>query len=146
MVISSEGNITLPLIGKVRVAGLGVIEAERKLAEIVDADYLIDPEVVIELKRARKKEATDTVSVLGAVRSPGNYEIVTRGKRTTLVQAILQAGGFSDVANIRKLKVIRKGNGQNQVIRVNAENIISGKESDIELQPEDIIHVSESLF
>ncbi len=51
--VSAEGNITLPLIGKVDVAGKLTAQAEQIIGEIVDADYLVNPKVVIEvLKRA----------------------------------------------------------------------------------------------
>ena len=56
------------------------------------------------------------------------------------------AGGFADVANIKKIKIIRGGEDKGDVIRANADDIISGKKPDIELQDGDIINVAESLF
>ena len=40
MEISSEGNITLPLVGKIQVAGKKPIEAEKEISLILDRDYL----------------------------------------------------------------------------------------------------------
>ncbi|MDA9101329.1 polysaccharide export protein [Omnitrophica bacterium] len=144
MQVSPDGNIALPLIGKFHIEGKTVLEASKELVEIIDRDYLVDPEVVIEVTSVRTE--TISVSVLGSVKKPGNFEMVTKGEKFTLLQAILQAGGFSDVANIKKIKIIRKDGDRNQVIHVNAEDIIAGNQTDVQLESEDIIHVSESLF
>ena len=145
MEISSEGNITLPLVGKVAVAGKKPIEAEREIAGILDRDYLVNPEVVIEVTDKYASEKEKSVVLLGQVKQPGSQPFPKAG-RFTLLQAIAVAGGFSDVANIKKIKVIRGGEVKGQVLRANAEDIISGKKPDIELEDGDIINVAESLF
>lgn len=145
MEVSSEGNITLPLMGKVTVAGKTSIEAEREIAEILDRDYLVNPEVVIEVTEKYASKTEKTVVLLGQVKTPGSQPFPKAG-RFTLLQAIAVAGGFSDVANIKKIKIIRGGEEKGQVIRANAEEIISGSKPDIELEDGDIINVAESLF
>lgn len=145
MEISSEGNITLPLVGKIAVAGKKAIEAEKEIAEILNRDYLVNPEVVIEVTDKYASEKEKSVVLLGQVKSPGSQPFPKAG-RFTLLQAIATVGGFSDVANIKKIKVIRGGEEQGQVLRVNAEDIISGKKPDVELEDGDIINVAESLF
>ena len=142
MEISSEGNITLPLVGKVEVAGKTIIEAEKILAKLLDADYLVNPEVVIRVQDYKKQ----SIVILGQVRKPGTYEFPPGESKMSLLQAVSLAGGFSEVANIKKIKIVRRAEGENRVIRANAENIISGKEADIPLNPGDVISVSESLF
>ncbi len=142
MEVSSEGNITLSLVGKVTVAGKSVVEAEREIAEILNRDYLVDPEVVIELEQHKKQN----VVLLGQVRKPGTYEMPIGAKKMTLLQAVSLAGGFSEIANIKKIKIVRQAEGKNEVIRANADAIISGSEQDVDLEPGDVISVSESLF
>ena len=142
MEVSSEGNITLPLVGKVAVAGKHVIESERAIAGILSADYLVNPEVVMEVLQYKKQ----SVVILGQVKKPGTYQFPAGSSHLTLLQAISMAGGFSDIANIKRIKVMRKAGGKNGVIHANAESIISGKDPDVELEPGDVIHVSESLF
>lgn len=142
MEISADGNITLPLLGKVNIAGKNVLEAQRHIAELLEKDYLVNPEVVIEVLEYRKQ----TFVVLGQVRKPGTYEIPPGARSLTLLEAISMAGGFSEIANIKKIKVMRKGEGRTEVIHANAEAIIRGEEPDIELKDGDIIHVAESLF
>jgi len=142
MGISSEGNITLPLVGKIHVAGLEVLEAERTLQELIGKDFLVDPEIVIEMIEEKKL----TVAILGQVKKPGNYEYTVGGEPITLLEAVSLAGGFSAIANIKKIRIVRAVEGDNVVIKANANNIINGKEEDIELEPGDVIHVMESLF
>jgi len=142
MEVSSEGNITLPLVGKVGVAGKNVIAAEKAIAAIVGADYLVDPEVVIEVLRYKEH----SVIILGQVKKPGTYPFPEGSTRLTLLQAIALAGGFSDIANIKKIKVVRSVDGKTKSIHANAQAIISGNQQDIELESGDVIHVMESLF
>lgn len=148
MSVSSEGTITLPLLGKVKIQGLKISEAEEQLAALLAKDYLVNPVVVIEVTRLAEEELglpKRTLSILGQVQKPGSYDIPGEG-RLTLLKLISTAGGFTDVANVKKIKVIRKKDGDTSILRANAESIIAGKSADIELQEEDVIHVGESLF
>lgn len=145
--VSSEGAITLPLIGKVDVQGLKVLAAERKIVDILAADYLVNPVVVIEvIQKPEAERPKIKISVLGQVQKPGTYDF-SSDQKITLLQAISVAGGFTEIANTKNIKVIRKGQGkQAEAIPANADSIIAGKRSDIELEGEDVVHVGESFF
>lgn len=142
MEVSAEGNITLPLVGRVPVGGMTVLEAEKELVKIIDRDYIVNPEVVIDVLKYKKQ----SVVVLGQVKTPGTYEVPAGTTRVTLLQAISLAGGFSDIANIKKIKIMRTVGGKKEVLRANAEAIIGGEEEDVELEAGDVVHVMESLF
>lgn len=144
MEVSSEGNITIPVVGKVEIGGLNVIEAERKLAAILEADYFVDPEVVIEVLEFKDLK----VVLLGQVRKPGTYSFPPAENEFTLLEAIALAGGFTEIANIKKIKIMRsvEGSEKNEKMRANADKIIQGEEPDVRLQEGDIVHVPESLF
>jgi len=142
--VSSEGTITLSLLGKIKVLGMQVTEAEKEITHQLE-EYLVSPVVVVEVAEMIGEKEKRSVSVLGAVQKPGSYEIPLEGK-LTLLKVVSLAGGFSDVANIKKIKVIRKEGEATRVLRANAEAIISGKVQDIDLEPEDVIHVGESFF
>lgn len=142
MVISTDGNITLPLIGKVEIGKKSLVEAEKTILKVIDGDYLINPEVVIEVL----KQTQEAVVLLGAVKQPGPYEYPIGARKFTLLQAIAKAGGFSDVANIKKIKVVRQKDGEKKVIHANAEAIISGSDPDVDLEAGDVVSVAESLF
>ena len=142
MEVSSEGNVTLSLAGKITVAGKTVLEAERSIAKILAADYLVNPEVVIEVLEYKMQSFV----VLGQVKKPGSYQFPPGTAKLTLLQAISMAGGFSDIANSKNIRVVRKSSGTKEMIRANAESIMKGDDPDIELQAGDVINVAESLF
>lgn len=151
MEVSTEGNIVLPLLDRIEIKGLTIAEAEKKITDLLAKDYLVNPIVVIEVAdRLLEKEGEGiinkrSVSILGQVQKPGTYEFSSEGKMT-LLEVISKAGGFTDVANVKKIKVIRKGEGKNSVISANAESIIGGRDPDVPLETDDVIHVGESFF
>jgi len=141
--IGSEGMITLPLIGKIPIAGDTIVNAEKKIAEVLSRDYFVDPGVIIEIMEYEER----SVVILGQVKQPGTYEFPPGKTELSLLEAISLAGGFSDIANPSRIKIMRKvEGGSSRVIRANAESIISGKQQDVVLLPGDVIHVTESLF
>ncbi len=143
MEISPEGNVTIPVVGKVLIAGKSVIEAQETIVDILQEDYFIDPEAVIEVLDYEDLK----VVILGQVRKPGNYSFPPGANQLTLLQCISLAGGFSDIANIKKIKIMRKNeSGKAEKISANANDIIEGKKQDIILKPDDVIHVPESFF
>lgn len=148
MEISSEGNITLSLVGKVNVAGMTIADAEKKIAQMIDADYIVNAEVVIELKKDEKAAelSTDNVVVLGEVRKPGTYPLPADHTKFTLLRAISLAGGFTDIANVKRVKIVRKVQGKKESMQVNVEDIFNGNAPDVELKNGDVINVPESLF
>ncbi|MEN6310579.1 MAG: SLBB domain-containing protein, partial [Acidobacteriota bacterium] len=91
-------------------------------------------------------DKTVVVYVFGQVKNPGALQ-VKRSAIPTLLQAIAQAGGFSDRAARGGIKVRRKdAAGRETEISVNAKNILKGKIKDIQLVENDTIYVPESLF
>ncbi len=142
--VTPEGNITLPMIGKVNVSGKSINMLSDELQAVIDRDYLVNPEVVIQIKGF--KEASFVI--LGQVRKPGTYDFPAGDKKFTFLQAVSMAGGFSEVANIKKVKIVRQDEvtKQRKILRLNAERIISGDEQDPQLESGDVINVAESLF
>jgi len=138
--VSSNGYITFPLLGEVEVEGLTVGEVEKKIAHLLDKDYIVNPQVSVFI------EEYSTVSILGQVKEPGNYEI--RGK-LSVVEVISKAGGFTKIAARNDVSIIRTNkNGTKTKIKVKVNDIINkGKEEDdISLKPDDIVTVPESFF
>lgn len=140
--ITPEGNITLPLLGKIQIMDKTMGQASDTLKEIINKDYIVDPEVVVEMLGYKQ----ETFVILGQVQKPGTFNFPAGVQEFTFLQAISMAGGFSQVANIKKIKIIRQDGGQRKIIRINAENIIGGESPDLEIKAGDVIHVSESLF
>ncbi len=87
--VSAAGEISLPLIGTVSVAGLSPLGVEQLLADMLRETYVKDPQVTVFLREFH----SDPVSVVGAVKEPGLYHIQTR---KTLVEVLAMAQGFTE--------------------------------------------------
>jgi len=101
--VSASGEVSLPLLGAVRVSGLSALETERLLTELLRQKYMKAPQVTVFVKEYK----SDPVSVLGAVRTPNIYYIQTR---KTLLEVLAMAGGFSETVRTpgRTIQVVRK--------------------------------------
>jgi len=86
------------------------------------------------------------VYVFGQVKNPGALQ-VKKSSLPTLLQAIAQAGGFTDRASRGGVVVKRKDeNGKEKEIKVNARSILRNKAKDLQLLENDTVYVPESLF
>lgn len=92
--VSGEGEITLPLVGEVKVAGLSPKSIEGRLQELYGANYLRNPQVSVAVREYRHQR----VSVTGAVEKPGTYEII--GPRN-LLEILAAAGGILEKGNAK---------------------------------------------
>ncbi|MCR5504375.1 MAG: polysaccharide export protein [Elusimicrobiaceae bacterium] len=140
--VSTNGSITFPLIGNVKIAGLTVSQAENKMERALQA-YLKTPSVSFLIKEYANK----TVYVLGEVKKPSSIAIMPE-KTMTLLEAITSAGGFTDVAAMSKVKILRMENGVQKSIEVDVTQITKAgnKQFDVSLKPADVVFVPQSLF
>ena len=140
--ISTNGSITFPLIGNVRIAGLTVSQAENKVEKALQS-YLKTPSVSFLIKEYANK----TVYVLGQVKKPSSISI-TPEKTMTLLEAITSAGGFTDIAAMSKVKILRMEGGVQKSIEVDVVQITKegNKQYDVPLKPADVVFVPQSLF
>lgn len=140
--VSPQGYVTYPLLGSVQVGGLTVGETEIKLKDLLGRNYLVNPQVTVLVNHANSRRLV----ILGQVKSPGSYDIGDEG--ITLVQAIARAGGFTDVAATDRVIVIRSEKGAETKIVVNVAAIIKGgdRSKDLELKPDDVVSVPETIF
>lgn len=140
--ISSDGMVTFPLVGNVKIGGYSVSEAEQQLSEKLKY-YIKNPQVSMLIKEYANK----MVYVLGQVQKPSEISIPPE-KTITVLEAITSVGGFTDIANTSKVKVLRMENGKQKSLDVDVNAITKqGKKSlDIELMPGDVIFVPQSMF
>ena len=140
--VSAQGSINYPLLGSVQVGGLTVSEIEGKLKEQLGKSYLVRPQVNVLVDRANGRR----VFVLGQVKAPGAIEIPP-DEGLTVVQAIVRAGGFSDIAATDRVNILRAAQDGTQVkIVVNVAAIIKGQNKDFPLKSDDVISVPETIF
>lgn len=134
--VDAEGDIVLPMLGKVRAAGLTIRQLEKKLTGKWGRSYIKDPYVRISLPQKQ-------FFVFGEVREPGSFELLGN---MTVMRAIAAAGGFTDFAARRKVRIIRSGVTGFEMIEVNIPRIQAGRAEDTEIQPGDVISVPQSFF
>lgn len=89
--VNGKGEITMPLIGAVKVDGLTPQQVENRLQELYGAKFLKDPQVGVFVKEYRHQR----VALTGALKNPGFYEMI--GPRS-LLEMIAMAGGLDDRA------------------------------------------------
>ena len=82
------GEASFPLIGSVKLGGMSLKEAEERVTELYNADYLVEPKLSINLMAA----SAERVTVIGAVVKPGEISIPPNSK-LDLVSAVDWAGG-----------------------------------------------------
>ena len=140
--INTNGTITFPLVGIVKVSECSLSEAEKILTDNLKR-YFKNPQVSILIK----EYANNTVYVLGQVKKPSSLKIPPE-KNLTVLEAITSAGGFTEIANTSKVKVLRMENGKQKSIDVDISQITKqGKKSlDINLMSGDVIFVPQSMF
>ncbi len=91
--VAADGQVNIPLVGPVRVAGLMLPEAEEEIRQVsVQREIYRDPHVAVLMKQRRMIR----VRVVGAVESPGVYELPAAG--SDLLAALVAAGGFNEKA------------------------------------------------
>lgn len=138
--VDELGFITHPLVGRVKLAGSTVAEAEKIMESKLSGDYIINPQVTLFVIEHSH------FSVLGEVKRPGTYEILGR---VSVIEAISMAGGFTPVANQRDVKVLKKGQSSgSNTISVDATRITQqgDRSAEIYIEADDVIAVSKSFF
>lgn len=91
--VGEDGTANIPLVGPVPVAGLELADAERAIASAAQVRQIFqNPHITVTMKKPRMNR----VMVLGAVESPGSYELPRSS--STLLAALVASGGLSDEA------------------------------------------------
>jgi polysaccharide biosynthesis/export protein len=109
IVVDANGEIEYPVVGKVKVSGLTIFEAQNKLKEVA-SQYLKDVVVRVRILNFR-------YTLLGEVN--GERTVTATNTRLTMMEAIAQAGGLSELADRSSVKVIRQVGDSSEVFYVN---------------------------
>lgn len=130
--LDERGRIILPVIGLVPLEGLSLKEAEGKLKNIM-VEYLKSPEVSIKLLNFK-------VTILGEVSKQGTVN--ADDTRLNILEAIGKAGGLTENANMRHIRVIRRENDTTRIYKLNIleDNLLLSNQ--YFLQPGDIVLIN----
>ena len=142
--ISSDGNISFPLLGTVQLAGLTARQAESRIAaELARRNLVRDPQVTVFIERSRSAEV-DLVTILGNVSRPGRYPVKASpdAEPVTVASLVALAGGLTDRAG-DVLVLTRQVGEENRTIRIDLGELFEGGDlsRNFELLQGDIAYV-----
>lgn len=139
--IRRDGNITLPLIGEFKAAGLAPSQAEKELLR------LYDPHLQVKEVTVTMESSAFAVYVTGAVQRPGK---IMSDRPISALEAVVEAGVDHTKANLKKVRVVRRVDGRTEYYILNLKDALLGNKptESFDLRPSDIIYVPErfSLF
>ena len=139
--IASDGTITFPLVGVIKIGGQTVEQAAGMIKGLLAKDYLVNPQISVTVLEYSKRRFT----VLGQVTRPGPYEFPNEGT-VDLVEAIGMAGGPTRIAS-SKAMISRMKDGVKDVIHRDYKAMSKNKNAQrFEILPDDTITVEESIF
>ncbi len=134
--VADDGSITLPLLGRLAVAGISKSELEALIARLLEARYVRDPQVTIFVKEYESKK----IAVSGAVKKPGTYEML--GEKT-LLEMISIAGGLDRDLGKEIVVFRRDHDGTTRRLSVDLDHLVYEADPALNLtvMPSDIIYV-----
>lgn len=132
--IRPDGKITLPLVGDIEATGKTPLEL-RDTATKALKEYMTNPVVTVIVVEASAAIAY----VVGEVTHPGTINL--QGGPITALQAIAMAGGLKDFANVKNIRILRRGPSGVQTIAFNYKDAVRGSGTPVYLRPGDTIVV-----
>ncbi len=127
-VVDHDGRITVPLIGAVKARGHTTTHLEGSIRSRLGAQFVKDPQVTVDIQQNRP------FFILGEVRTAGQYPYVSG---MTVETAVAIAGGYSERANERRVRISRRIDGLMEVMDVPPDYVV---------QAGDTVYVYERFF
>lgn len=134
--VGEDGNVTMPLLGTVKVAGLTRPEVEAQIRELLLGRYMTAADVSVSVSEFRN----EPISVIGAVKSPGTIPV---SGNMTLVEAITAVGGLTENHG-KTLYILRTAaDGQSQQLEIDVQRLMDFADPamNIVITPNDLINV-----
>ncbi|MFC0875459.1 polysaccharide biosynthesis/export family protein [Saccharicrinis sp. FJH2] len=132
--VDSLGNITLPILGKIKISGLTIDEARKKI-QTVSLEYLQNPVVDVKILSFR-------VNVSGEVKDPGIY--YNYQGSLNVLEALSLANGITDNADIKEILVLREKGDYTETFKLDLTHKDFINSEGFYLNPYDIIYVKPS--
>jgi len=131
--VESDGNSKLPVLGRIKLSGYTIREAESLLEEKY-ASFYVRPYVVLSVTNKR---------VIIFPGSAGDAKVIPlKNNNTTLIEALALAGGIADDGKARMVKLIRETNeNKHDVYLIDLSKIEGIRQGTMVLQANDIIYI-----
>ena len=136
--VSGDGMVSVPLVGDMKVGGMTVSDAEKRIAKALGKGYVVDPHVAVFVVEYKSKKVT----ILGEVMKPGLYEL---DGNSTLLEIISKAGGLTDKAG-STVSIKRKGRKKDTSLAINLKRLFEKGDmsANINVKDGDDIFVTQS--
>ena len=129
--VDKSGNVQLPTVGKLKVQGLTVGEAQELVQRKIN-EYFTNATVIMKLVSFR-------VSVLGGVARPGAYLVYNN--QITLLEALAQAGGPTEFGDKRHVSLMRQSDQGTQAVNIDLGRMDVLSSEYYYLLPNDVVYV-----
>jgi polysaccharide export outer membrane protein len=124
VIVRPDGKISLPLVGEMQAAGTTPEKLASNISEGL-TKFLTHPDVSVAVQQVNSKK----YFIMGEVQKTGSFPLVVP---TTVLEALVQAGGFRDFAKTGNIIILRRG----ERLKFNYKNVIKGKNTDQNIQLE----------
>jgi polysaccharide biosynthesis/export protein len=114
-IVDHDGKVTVPLIGAVKARGITTYALEVTIRARLGSQFVKDPQVTVDIQQNRP------FFILGEVRSAGQFPYVSG---MTVETAVAIAGGYSERANERRMKITRRIDGLVEVLEVPPDYVV----------------------
>jgi polysaccharide export outer membrane protein len=133
--VRPDGRISMPLLNDVQAAGLTPMQLTAQITANLKK-FIADPQVTVVVTQINSQR----IYILGEVNRAGAFPLLPG---MTMLEALSSAGGFTIFANLKKIYLMRKVNGEQQKYPFNYKDVIHGKntEENVTLQSGDTIVV-----
>lgn len=131
--VDNDGNLNLPVLGVMHVAGLTRWQLQEKIQkEVISRGIILDPIVTVEFMNFK-------ISVMGEVNSPGTYTVT--GDKITLLGALSLARDLTIYGRRDNVTVIREQNGKRNIYKVDLRSSDIFSSPAYYLQQNDVVYV-----
>ena len=131
-IVDKDGMIKLPVLGKIKIEGLTVEQAEKMLEEQY-AKFFKEPFVIVSVTNRR-------VFVFSDGAEKGNV-VTMDNQNFTLIEALAKVGGMTGFSKAYRIKLIRGDLSNPKVFLINISSIDDLKKANLILQANDIVYV-----
>ena len=134
--VRPDGKISLPLLNDVTAAGLTPMQLREHLQTAL-TPYIPQPTVSVIVRDINSQKVT----VMGEVKQPGRYLLRSR---STVLDALAQAGGFTEYASRGRIVVLRRRGNTTHQVPFAYDRVAGGNGSgnaNFDLEPGDIVVV-----
>jgi len=134
--VRPDGKITMPLIGDIPAVGRTSTELRDAINKALsEGDFLADPTVTVIVTET----VPQLVYVQGEVSRPGSYVMVNG--QMSIMQALAVAGGLTEFANKKDIRIYRKGARGVQILKFNYKEALDSVKEPLALQAGDTVIV-----